>query len=307
MKAHPAFPAILAIGVLMPAILPPVGAAIGIASPFGEVVVKNATVGMEFNLRSYAGIPYRVINTSLTAEPIEILVLNGASSELRKGYDPIPDPSWVRLGKSEFELGPGGEGVTDVFISIPKENRYLGKKYQVTLWARTKAQAGGRLFGTGVQSRLLIQTAYDFKTPEEIKKTSELTASLEFYFKPAEIKLVDFPLGKEIHAKKVFGKSFKIVNFHDQAIKMLLREIDASRSYALLPSGFKVAPSDWLRLERGELNVEPDSIGEINFLIKIPDLPENRGQKYYFIVEGVLQGYEVPLSAYGRVSLETAK
>lgn len=307
MKTRPTLPPIAVLVALLAAAFPVAVRAIGIASPFGEVVVKNAPVGVEINLRNYAGIPYRVINTSLTSEPVEILLLNGATSQLREGYEPIPDPAWVRLGKSEFDLGPGGEGVTDVFISIPKEQKYLNKKYQVMLWARTRAQAGGRLFGTGVQSRLLIQTAGDFRTPEQVKKASELVASLEFYFKPAEIKLADFPLGREVHLKKAFGKSFKIVNFHDRAIKILLRNLDPSRSYAMLPEGFKVAPLDWIRLEQGELNVEPDSIGEVNFFVQIPDLPEHRGRKYYFIIEGVLQGYEVPLSAYGRVALETAK
>lgn len=306
MKVRPAAVSIPLIVVLLAA-LTAVSRAIGVASPFGEVIVKNTPVGVEVNLRNYAGVPYRVINTSLTPETIEILVINGDAAQLRKGYEPIPDPSWVRLGRSEFELGPGGEGVTDLFISVPKENKYLGKKYQVMLWARTKARAGGRLFGTGIQSRLLIQTAFDFKTPEQVKKASELTASLEFYFKPSEIKLGDFPLGKEVPMKKTYGKSFKIVNFHDKAIKLHLRSLGLSLSYALLPPGFTVAPLDWIRVEKGVLSVAPDSIGEVNFFIKIPDKPENRGQKYYFILEGILQGYEVPLSAYGRIALETAK
>jgi len=281
--------------------------AIGVASPFGEVVIKNAPVGTEFKLRDYVGIPYRIINTSLTPEILEVLVLNGATEQLRPGYENLPDPKWVWLSKSEFDLGPGGEGLADVFISIPRDDKYLGKKYQVQLWGRTKAGSGGRLLGTGVQSRLLIQTAYDFQTPQEAKKTAEIKASLEFYFKPSELRLSNFPTGRSISVKSDFKKSFKIVNFNEEPIKLALRSLDTSRSFALLPDGFKIGRPDWVRLEKSSLTVPPDSIGEINFSVNIPDLPENKGQKYYFIVEAVLQGYEVPVSAYGRVAVETKK
>lgn len=283
------------------------GWAIGVASPFGEVVIKNAPVGTEIKLRDYVGVPYRIINTSLTPEILEVLVLNGATEQLREGYENIPDPKWVWLSKSEFDLGAGGEGLADVFISIPKDDKYLGKKYQVQLWGRTKAGSSGRLLGTGVQSRLLIQTAYDFKTPQEAKKAAELKTSLEFYFKPSEIGLSDFPTGRNVSARGEFKKSFKIVNFNDEPIKLDLRSLDVSRSFALLPGGFKIGRPEWLRLEKSSLTVPPDSIGEINFSVNIPKLPENKGQKYYFIIEAVLQGYEVPVSAYGRVAVETEK
>ena len=75
----------------------------------------------------------------------------------------------------------------------------------------------------------------------------------------------------------------------------------------MLPPGFKVGSPAWLRLSKGELTIQPDTIGEIAFSLNIPPGAEHKGQKYYFIIEGMLQGYDVPVSAYGRVAVQTAK
>jgi len=95
-----------------------------------------------------------VVNTGDTAIDLKIEVLLPEKSELKAGgYAPIPDLSWITLERSEFkEVKPGAEAVTDVIISIPGDEKYRGRKFQVFIWSRTV----GRSIGVGLKSKLLL-------------------------------------------------------------------------------------------------------------------------------------------------------
>lgn len=280
--------------------------ALGLSTPFGEVIVNGCPVGMEINVRQIARRPYRVINTSLQPVNVEVQIYRPPDQrELREGYELLPASVTVRLSRYEFTLAPGQEGVADLWVEFPKDARYLGKKYEVQIWARTKALE--HFIGVGVISRLLVHTADTLLTPTQVQRVKEITAALEFNVTPAQITLTDVPLGVEVSAKERYKKQFKIVNFNEEPLKIGFRHLERSRMAALMPKDHEPGPQEFLKLEKSYVEIPPNTIGEIPFTLRIPEGPKHRGRRYYFIVEAVLDGYEVPVSAYGRVAVETQK
>ena len=82
------------------------------------------------------------------------------ASELKEGFEAIPDLGWIKLDKAEFTgIKPGEAATTDVIISIPDDRQYQGKKYQVFIWSHTV----GRSIGVGLKSKLLISIIEEAK------------------------------------------------------------------------------------------------------------------------------------------------
>ena len=127
----------------------------GLSTAFGELKVKDLKIGQEYSLEETADFPLIVKNTSDEVLELKVEVLYPKPKELKKGYQSIPDTSWITLGKTHFILKPEEEAKTDVIIKIPDDKKYLGKKFQVYLWSRTI----GRSLGVGLKSRLLFTIA----------------------------------------------------------------------------------------------------------------------------------------------------
>lgn len=127
----------------------------GLETNFGEVVVENLPPGVTYSMEKEGGMPLMINNTSIEEVDLKIEVLSPAEADLKTGYEPIPDSNWIELAQKEFHIKPGKSVKTDVIIHIPNEDKYLGKQYQVYLWAHTV----GRAIGVGLKSRLLFSVS----------------------------------------------------------------------------------------------------------------------------------------------------
>ena len=133
------------------------GFAGGLNTPFGEVLVENLSLGAEYSMEKGSKTPLVINNTSGIDVNLKIEVLVPQEGEIKEGFEPIPDISWIKLSKTEFLVKPGEAAKTDVIISIPKDKKYMGKKYQVYIWSHTV----GRAVGVGLKSRLLLTIEQD--------------------------------------------------------------------------------------------------------------------------------------------------
>jgi len=127
--------------------------AAGLTTGFSEVSLSDLKIGKSYSTKETAGLPLVVVNTG--DEPIDLKVelLLPQPSELKEGFEPIPDLTWIKLEKTEFkDIKPNDAAMTDVVISIPDDARYSGKKYQVFIWSHTV----GRRIGVGLKSKLLF-------------------------------------------------------------------------------------------------------------------------------------------------------
>lgn len=129
--------------------------AMGLSTTFGKVSVDNIPIGQTYSMEKDANTPFVIENTSDIELVLKIDVIAPKESELVEGYEPIPDTAWIALEKENLILPPESKVSTDVIITIPNDERYRGKRYQVYLWSHT---IGGAI-GIGLKSKLLIAIA----------------------------------------------------------------------------------------------------------------------------------------------------
>jgi hypothetical protein len=127
----------------------------GLETNFGEVVVENLPVGIPYSMEKEGRMPLVVNNTSTGEVDLKIEVIVPQQADLKPGYEPIPDSEWISLAENEFRMDPGKSAKTDIIITVPNEEKYAGRKYQVYLWSHTV----GRSIGVGLKSRLLFTVA----------------------------------------------------------------------------------------------------------------------------------------------------
>ncbi|MBI4060605.1 MAG: hypothetical protein HY403_04175 [Elusimicrobia bacterium] len=290
-------------GLLFAAGLASTARAVGLSTNFGNVWVANVPMGSTVSLRDLTGVVYRVTNTGLNAEDVEVSPIRPDASRepVWQGYEAIPDPGWIRLAQDKFYLAPGQEGVSDVFMNIPKDERYLGKKFQVWLWARNVAK--DRFLAVGLKSRILIQVASTLQTQEEKKKSEEVIANLDFHLNPPLISL-SAPRGEKIAVQERLGKAFKLINLTDKAMRIKVSSLRPGISGQSAPTGVKEGAAHWLAPDKERLTVEPNSVLVIPFSLHIP---KDAGKgKFFLVLKADLEGYPVPISAYGQVIVDTS-
>ena len=130
----------------------------GLSTYFVEEKMTNLQPGKTYSVKEMTKKDLAVTNTTdgVTVD-IEIVPEKPVDYNLVKGYEPIPDLSWIKIEKTYFkEVGPKQSAATDVLVSIPNDETYRGKKYQVYIYSHTAGEGAMRI---GVMSRLFIETA----------------------------------------------------------------------------------------------------------------------------------------------------
>lgn len=128
----------------------------GLSTKFVEAKLTGVKIGQSYSVEKVTGKALVVDNTTTDAT-LDIVVEpeRPVKYNLSKGYEPIPDISWVKLEKNFFTgIGPGQSAKTDIIITIPTKKKYEGRKFQVYIYSHTK---GGGTFSVGLMSRILIE------------------------------------------------------------------------------------------------------------------------------------------------------
>jgi len=126
----------------------------GLSTGFSEVTMEELEPGRVYSTKETANLPLVIVNTGEEPVDLKIELLSPDSSELKEGFEAIPDLNWIALEQTEFTaIAPKGAATTDVLINIPNDNIYnRGKKYQVFIWSHTT----GAKIGVGLKSKLLF-------------------------------------------------------------------------------------------------------------------------------------------------------
>lgn len=134
----------------------------GLSTPFGEVKLEELETGKRYSFQELVGQPFSVENTSATETiDLRVEVLVPQSSELKPGFEAIPEASWIELEDSEFQVNPKERASTDLTITIPSEPALKGRKFQLYLWAHTVGQS----VGVGLRCRFMLTLSSN--KPEE--------------------------------------------------------------------------------------------------------------------------------------------
>lgn len=201
---------------------------VGISTDFNNILIENLQIGREYNLTTLAGLPMKVKNISEMKLKIKVEPVFPAENYLREGFEVIPDTSWIKLSNTEFDVSPGEYAVLDVIISIPEDDKYLGKKYQVHLWSRAQIESGNLVsVMPGIEGILMFTLA-----PERVKSKIE-PIDLNFHIEPNEIyEKIDFSEG--------LISEIKIKNLSKKPLLIEISQTDAGKVGMRLKEGYEV-------------------------------------------------------------------
>lgn len=280
----------------------------GLKTYFGEVVVENLWIGQIYNLRDLINLPLEVVNTSDYPVDLEIELEYPSGRPLRDGYEPIPNLDWIKLTKTYFTVAPGGSAITDVIVSIPDDEKYLGKKYQVNIWSHMVP--GKRAIAAGLLSRLLITIAPERKAGKVIppEKRKKIISNIDFYLTPPNIIVRGVKVGKKVDLEKFIGQTLKIMNPNDKAFTYRLRVKRVKDSLAVLKRGFEDAPDpSFLTMDTTEVKADPLTIKEVKMFLDFPKEERYKGKNYMFVISVEVLGQEIKFSRYAKLFVFTRK
>lgn len=285
---------------------PPSAGAAGLRTKFGEVVVSGLKIGQTYSLKELVNLPYGVVNTGEEETDLLIDVVWATSDVVKLGYEQIGALDWVKLDQTRFTVAPNREVASDVTITIPNDPALLGRRFQASIWARTRAPRG--VLAAGMQSRLLIHVDSTPPTEEELKRkfVDKRLANLDFSLLPTHGTAEDVPLGQRVDLRKHAKLAVKIVNPNEQALNFRVRSIPTWESLLTVPPGYEAAYNpQWLKPVKDVVKAPGGSITEANLTLEIPDKPEHRGKKFFFSLGVEVLEQEIPTRFYYRLYVHT--
>jgi len=276
---------------------------IGITMRFVDVTLENVQPGDSINLRAMKNLPLVVLNPDKTGGGVDILIesLIPVAKETKPGYEPIPDPNWLKIVPDRYHLGPKASASSDMIVTIPNDPKLIGHHYEAIIWAHTtiknRLESNGVVFQTGLRAR--VRMSIGTVGPAELQREKLLkklaSINVDFAVAPESLFVQNFPLGKWVDLKAERKMSFKIINQADDPVELRLTPVPPDPN--INPqAGYENAPDPtWVEIQPRDLKVPGNSIKEVKFRVRVPDQPENRGKHYMFLIRTTLSDESLPL------------
>ncbi|RLD16207.1 MAG: hypothetical protein DRI22_01490 [Caldiserica bacterium] len=249
---------------------------IGIGTKFGTVVLEKVSPGGTYNLRQLRGVPYIVLNNGNGEIEVEIQVI--PPNDPKEGYEPILDPSWLRIEPNRLKLKPGEEFPCTLILSIPDDKNLIGKHYHAYIRAQI---VGEDLYGAAVVNNFFFSIGTE--GPEAVKKAKakKLLKELNFDVDPNML-FLKVKAGKVVNVFKELKKSFKILNKGRRKLKLRIKSVKNTMRYPLL-EGYEFTPDiNFIWAKPEIVKVKGYRIIDAKLFLKIPE--EYSGKKFMFII-----------------------
>ena len=273
----------------------------GISTQTAAVVIENLKVGHTCSLKALANYQLRINSTCDSPVSLRMDVLLPDSSELKKNAAIIPDPSWVQLIPACFELEPQGAAVADIVITIPDDDQYLGRKFQVMVWSHP---VGSSFIHLGLKSRIIF--TLDSARADLSEMVSSADAGLDFDIEPAVISLEGVKLGTTWNLEQESGTVLRITNRGEQQRTITLQSLAVENSAASLTEGFLDTPDPtFLRFSQSQLTIGAGETELVRMSLDIPSLPEYKNKRYMFIIYAYSEAGGVTSGVYSRLYVST--
>lgn len=271
----------------------------------GEVLLRNLQPGATYNLTSLLSFPLRIRYSGERPATLRVTPEFPDPNEMKEGYSPIPDPSWVRLEPSLFLIEGSSTVESNVSVSIPDDETLRGKKFIVYLWSQTQGEGKGIGLGLGAKSRLLLSVAAEKSTAPA---PSPSGGTMNFELSPPAANLQNILPGKKIAVNKLLRKDFFLVNTGKEPRKFILENIPAS-SLDMTPSrGFEWGPPDTaIEVSPSVFSLKGGKRKKFKVNLRVADMPANYGKKYQYLLRATPQGAGVSSGILFRINLETQK
>ncbi|MEW5700670.1 MAG: hypothetical protein AB1792_00340 [Candidatus Zixiibacteriota bacterium] len=277
----------------------------GLSTQLGEVAIENLQIGQTYNLKQLANLSLIVTNTSDFSVELVMEVQAPDSSELKGGSEPVPATGWITLTQTTFTLERGAKATSDILITVPDDERYLGRKYQASIWSHTLGgNDGGMCLAYGLKTRVLFST--DTVKADPVEAVVASTASADFTLKPEEITLTGIEPGRVYDVAEAAGVLLEITNRseHIETIRLASRTVD--NSLATLTGGFSDAPdASFLRFSESEITLPPRATRIVKMYLEFPARTEYAGGRYMFVIHAYTAGESVIAGVYSRLYAST--
>ena len=127
--------------------------AVELSTSFVEVNLGCLKPGLTYSVLQERNLPVSVTNMGKSPVELRISVVPPRQEELREGYEPVLAAGWVKLEQERFQVQRGGTAITDARVSVPGDEQFRGRHFQVWPWSQTMSDTG---IGAGLKSRLLF-------------------------------------------------------------------------------------------------------------------------------------------------------
>jgi len=254
-------------------------------------------------------LPYRIENHSNGEADMQVLVEIPPAHEMKPGYEPIPDPSWVRVVPNRIKLQAGEEGLVDVILQVPEGKENIGHHYQARILCQTAEapQTGQTALAFGVSLASRLRFSVGSAGPAEVQRLQKLgiyqmlnfTLEPDSQYVPGEVKP-----GEKVKLSDR-GVRFSLINRATQALDFTVKPVSAPAGMTA-PSGYPFGDPSWLKVLKPKIKSPPESIKGVDMELEIPDKPEVRGKRYTFVVQAGLEGREIPVEVFGRIYVTVA-
>jgi len=126
-----------------------------IATNFVEVLVEGVPLASRYPIE---GKLVDIVNKGETTLNMRLDALDPAPSEMRAGYEPIPEIAWVGFEPRTVTVGPGETKTVKAVLYIPEDPALVGHRFQVMLFIHSDASKGS-MVSIGLKPRLLFSVA----------------------------------------------------------------------------------------------------------------------------------------------------
>lgn len=280
---------------------PRVVCAAGLSTTFGEILIENLQIGRTYNTKDLINLPLIIRNTMSEPVELEMQVRAPKPGETKRGFEPIPDASWIRLEKTTHTILPGQEALSNVFITLPKDKKLKGRRFFVQLDSNTiPPKKPGAALSVGISSRLLftVSTMEGSATGEE--------AARVFSVQPDDLFLPGVKIGQAVHSGDAFGKSLKIINANNFSAEYTIASIPTTGSKTKVRKGFEEAPDPkFIAFDEDAFSIPPHGDKTVFFRVNIPRDPQYAGKNYMFLIETTQRTGVPRIKVYSRIFVFT--
>ena len=152
--------------LILSLILPQTCLAAGLAVNPAEIILENVPLGKKVAVSALSGpnskLNIKNKNGSSYTYTINIFYTAETNNFLKEGYTDIPDVSWIYPEKKEIEIEGNSTKAVELYLKVPKNKKYAGKKYQAIIEVKNKPKSGD-FFNFACQPVILFSTVTEKK------------------------------------------------------------------------------------------------------------------------------------------------
>jgi hypothetical protein len=136
--------------------------AMGLGVRPDSITLRDVPLGEKIAVSGLTGRPYgiQITNKGAAAYSYVINIHTPAQVSIKPsfGYEDIPDTAWIQPKQKEIRIEAGSSKDVELYIDIPGDSIYAGKRYQAIIEVQSKKNHEKDIFVLAAQVRVNIHT-----------------------------------------------------------------------------------------------------------------------------------------------------